>query len=319
MSAGTTNANLDSLAIETNGLTKKFGDVAVVNDLDLRVPTGSVFGFLGPNGSGKTTTIRMLLGLIGSTAGEVKLLGQPIPSKSSEVLQKVGALVEGPAFYPWLSGRRNLERLDAAGRNSSVKGRADRIEAALTRVGLNAAGEKKVKAYSLGMRQRLGLATALLGPCDLLILDEPTNGMDPQGTREIRNLIRELASEGTTVCLSSHLLAEIEQVCTHVAVMRLGKLLRQGPIGDLRDAAAESLRVTTEDTELCEKTLRAYGLDPEVSDLNLVTTHPGTHPPDELNRLLVESGVRVRGFVVEAPTLEDMFVAITGEGFDVAQ
>ncbi len=305
-------------AIETNGLTKKFGEATVVDSLNLQVPAGSVFGFLGPNGSGKTTTIRMLLGLISPNAGEARLLGEPIPAASSTVLDRVGALVEGPAFYPWLSGRQNLERLDAAGR--SVKtGRKDRIEQALTRVGLTAAGNKKVKNYSLGMKQRLGLATALLQPCELLILDEPTNGMDPQGTREIRHLIRELANDGTTVCLSSHLLAEIEQVCTHVAVMRLGKLLKQASLPELRASATEEVRISTVDTEMAEKTLRAYGLEPVISDVTTVTVQPEQHPADELNRLLVESGVRVHGLVVDSPTLEDMFVALTGEGFDVAQ
>jgi ABC-2 type transport system ATP-binding protein len=308
-----------SWAIETTKLTKRFGNTTVVDQIDLRVPSGSVFGFLGPNGSGKTTTIRMLLGLISPNDGEVRLLGEQMPQAGSTVLRRVGALVEGPAFYPWLSGRRNLERLDAAGRGSKATDRSSRIEAALSRVGLTAAGDKKVKAYSLGMKQRLGLATALLQPCDLLILDEPTNGMDPQGTREIRNLIRELASEGTTVCLSSHLLAEIEQVCTHVAVMRLGKLISQGSLQELRGATTAVLRVSTIDTELAVQTLRACGLEPTISDVTSVTAHPGSHEPEELNRILVEAGVRVRGLVVESPTLEDMFVALTGEGFDVAQ
>jgi ABC-type multidrug transport system ATPase subunit len=319
-------------AIETSGLTKRFGEATVVDSLNLQVPAGSVFGFLGPNGSGKTTTIRMLLGLISPNAGEARLLGQPIPAASATVLGRVGALVEGPAFYPWLSGRQNLERLDAAGRStgaasgsgrgsagSTRTGRKDRIEHALTRVGLTAAGDKKVKNYSLGMKQRLGLATALLQPCELLILDEPTNGMDPQGTREIRHLIRELANDGTTVCLSSHLLAEIEQVCTHVAVMRLGKLLKQASLPELRATATEEVRFSTVDTEMAEKTLRAYGLEPVISDVTTVTVQPEQHPADELNRLLVEAGVRVHGLVVDSPTLEDMFVALTGEGFDVAQ
>jgi ABC-2 type transport system ATP-binding protein len=311
-------------AIETNGLTKKFGEATVVDRLNLQVPAGSVFGFLGPNGSGKTTTIRMLLGLISPNAGEARLLGEPIPAASATVLGRVGALVEGPAFYPWLSGRQNLERLDAAGRSSRASGstgttRKDRIEQALTRVGLTAAGNKKVKNYSLGMKQRLGLATALLQPCELLILDEPTNGMDPQGTREIRHLIRELANDGTTVCLSSHLLAEIEQVCTHVAVMRLGKLLKQASLPELRATATEEIRFSTVDTEMAEKTLRAYGLEPVIADVTTVTVQPEQHPADELNRLLVEAGVRVHGLVVDSPTLEDMFVALTGEGFDVAQ
>jgi ABC-2 type transport system ATP-binding protein len=306
-------------AIETNGLTKKFGEATVVDGLNLRVPKGSVFGFLGPNGSGKTTTIRMLLGLISSSAGDVSLLGEPIPEQSAKVLQRVGALVEGPSFYPWLSGRQNLERFDAAGRGSSSKGRSDRIEAALARVGLTAAGDKKVKAYSLGMRQRLGLSIALLHPCELLILDEPTNGMDPQGTREIRNLIRDLAAEGTTVCLSSHLLAEIEQVCTHVAVMRLGKLLTQGSLPELRATATERICVTTPDVAKAQEILRTLGMSPTVTESGSIVATLGSMAPDVINAALVNVGVKVRGFVVESPTLEDMFVALTGEGFDVAQ
>ena len=306
-------------AIETRGLTKRFGDATVVNNLDLRVPAGSVFGFLGPNGSGKTTTIRMLLGLISPTAGEVHLLGEPIPAASASVLPRVGALVEGPAFYPWLSGPQNLARLDAAGSGSTSTGRDARIAEALARVGLTAAGDKKVKAYSLGMRQRLGLANALLHPCELLILDEPTNGMDPQGTREIRHLIRELADHGTTVCLSSHLLAEIEQVCTHVAVMRLGTLLTQGSLQELRATTTERLRVTTNDTALARETLHSLGLTTTIESDSTLSAEPGSYSPEELNRRLVLAGVAVRQLVLESPTLEDTFVALTGEGFDVAQ
>ena len=200
----------DDLAIETTGLTKRLGHTAVVDKVDLAVPRGSVYGFLGPNGSGKTTTIRMLLGLIWPTAGSFRLLGETMPAAGSRVLPQVGALVEGPAFYPWLTGRQNLRRIDAAGPDGQRKTRGARIDAALTKVGLGAAASKRYRAYSLGMKQRLGLAAALLRPRSLLVLDEPTNGMDPQGTREIRNLVRELASEGSTVFLSTHLLSEVE-------------------------------------------------------------------------------------------------------------
>ncbi|HEV8012616.1 MAG TPA: ATP-binding cassette domain-containing protein, partial [Pontimonas sp.] len=211
-------------ALETSGLTKTFGSHDAVADLSLQVPHGSVFGFLGPNGSGKTTTIRMLLGLASPTSGEVTLLGHPIPGELDVALPKVGALVEGPAFYPYLSGHKNLLRFDAADRFSDPATRGERVEGALARVGLSNASDKKAGEYSLGMKQRLGLANALLKPRELLILDEPTNGLDPQGTREVRNLIRSLASEGITIFLSSHLLGEIEQVCSHVAVMSEGAL-----------------------------------------------------------------------------------------------
>ncbi|MCU1378533.1 MAG: transporter related protein [Acidimicrobiales bacterium] len=305
-------------AIRTTELTKRFGDVAVVDRLNLEVPAGSVFGFLGPNGSGKTTTIRMLLGLIAPSEGEVQLLGRTMPGRAAEALPRVGALVEGPAFYPWLSGRQNLERIDAAGPEGDAATRRTRIELALERVGLTAAGKKKYKAYSLGMRQRLGLASALLRRRELLILDEPTNGMDPQGTREIRNLIRELAADGTTVFLSSHLLAEIEQVCTHVAVMSLGRLLSQGSLAALQSDATPVMRVDTVDVELALGVVGARGLSGRHDDRS-VSAELGGQAPEDLCRLLVEAGVRVTGFAVERPSLEDVFVSLTGEGFDVAR
>jgi ABC-2 type transport system ATP-binding protein len=305
-------------AITTDSLTKRFGDVAVVDQLDLRVPTGSVFGFLGPNGSGKTTTIRMLLGLISASEGSLALFGHTMPDATMEILPAVGALVEGPACYPWLTGRQNLERVDAAGPHGDAKTRPARIDSALERVGLTGAQNKKYKAYSLGMRQRLGLAQALLQPRRLLILDEPTNGMDPQGTREIRNLIRELAAEGTTVFVSSHLLAEIEQVCTHVAMMRLGKLVTQGSLSALQSATTSRVHVHTADTELATSVLRRIGLDTTLSG-DSVVADLGDNRPENLCRQLVEAGVGIRGFAIQQPSLEDTFVALTGEGFDVTR
>ena len=305
-------------AIATDGLTKRFGSVAVVDHLALEVPAGSVFGFLGPNGSGKTTTIRMLLGLISPTEGEVELFGRPMPGDADEVLPAIGALVEGPACYPWLTGQQNLERIDAAGPHGDRPTRAARVALALERVGLTAARAKKYKAYSLGMRQRLGLASALLRPRQMLILDEPTNGMDPQGTREIRHLIRELAADGTTVFLSSHLLAEVEQVCTHVAMMSLGRLITQGSLAALQDANAAGIEVTTDDTQLAVDVLRHLGVHADVVDGH-VRGPLGDHRPEDLARALVSGGVGLRGFTVQRPSLEDTFVALTGEGFDVAR
>src|SRR6478672_5113451 len=195
------------LAVTSTGLTKRFrGGQVAVNSIDLAVPAGSVYGFLGPNGSGKTTTIRMLLGLVRPTSGSHTLLGGRIPQDSQRVLPRVGALVEGPAFHPYLSGRDNLRRLDAADRTADPGTCTQRIAAALDRVGLTAAATKRYRNYSLGMRQRLGIAAALLQPRELLILDEPTNGLDPQGTREVRSLIADLAATGVTVMLSTHLL-----------------------------------------------------------------------------------------------------------------
>ena len=317
-SAAAPTSTSSATAIETDGLTKRFGKSVVVDDLALSVPTGSVFGFLGPNGSGKTTTIRMLLGLLVPDAGAVRLLGSPIPSAARSVLPSVGALIDGPACYPWLSGRQNLWRFDATGPDGRRSTRKDRIDEALARVGLSAAADKRYKAYSLGMRQRLGLANALLRPRRLLILDEPTNGMDPQGTREIRHLIRELAADGTTVFLSSHLLAEIEQVCSHVAVMSVGRLVAQGELRALQSTKATVVRIDTDDTQLAAEVLKVRGLTPSFDGSHLTATFDGTRP-EELSRALVEAGVGLRGFVVERPSLEDTFVALTGEGFNVAQ
>ncbi len=219
------------LAVATKGLTKRFrGGQVAVNRIDLEVPRGAVFGFLGPNGSGKTTTIRMLLGLIRPTDGTHALLGLPMPDSAASVLPRVGALVEGPAFHPHLSGWDNLRRLDAADRTADPATEKRRIEHALDRVGLMAAAKKRYRNYSLGMRQRLAIAAGLLQPRELLILDEPTNGLDPQGTREVRSLISELADGGATIMLSTHLLAEVEQICTHVGVMHVGNLITQGTI-----------------------------------------------------------------------------------------
>lgn len=321
------------LAIATRGLTKRFGHQVAVDRIDLAVPRGAVFGFLGPNGSGKTTTIRVMLGLAGASGGTVSLLGRPMPAHLREVLPRVGALVEGPAFYPFLSGEANLARLDTANRNAPSATRAARVAQALDRVGLGHAARKKVRAYSLGMKQRLGIANALLMDRDLLVLDEPTNGLDPQGTREVRALVRSLAAGGTTVFVSSHLLAEVEQMCTHVGVMSVGRLVAQGSLDDLRRAGQAHVRVLTPDAEAARRELARLGLvtDPPMDgapamggalDGTDTVTAPladGAPAPEAIVAALVTAGVRVRGFGVEAATLEERFVALTGEGFDVAQ
>ncbi|MFF0746399.1 ABC transporter ATP-binding protein [Streptomyces sp. NPDC004111] len=341
--------------IDTRGLTKRFrGGQLAVDGLDLSVPAGSVFGFLGPNGSGKTTTIRMLMGLIEPTSGTARVLGAPMPRAARTVLPKVGALIEGPALYGFLSGRDNLLRYDSADPTADPRTRRARVSAALDRVGLTAAGAKKARAYSLGMKQRLGLAAALLQPRELLVLDEPTNGLDPQGMREIRTLVRELAAEGTTVFLSSHLLDEIEQVCTHAAVMARGRLIIQGPVDRLAAGVRRRLAVTTADTGEAARVLKEHGVtDLEVGEGRITGAVPwtgaaaspaaaasassassassaGNADPDPdrepdpgaalagLNAALVHAGVRVTGFGMERASLEDAFVALTGEGFDVA-
>ncbi|MFE0425205.1 ABC transporter ATP-binding protein [Streptomyces sp. NPDC058953] len=309
--------------IETRGLTKRFrGGQLAVDRLDLTVPAGSVFGFLGPNGSGKTTTIRMLMGLIEPTAGRATVLGGSMPGAARTVLPQVGALIEGPALYGFLSGRDNLLRFDAADPTADPRTRRDRVGAALERVGLATAAGKKARAYSLGMKQRLGLAAALLRPRRLLVLDEPTNGLDPQGMREIRALVRELAADGTTVFLSSHLLDEIEQVCTHAAVMARGRLLTQGPVAELAARARGRLTVLTPDTDDAARLLKERGITEVVAepDGERVTAEPPGPEVElaELTAALVAAGVRVRGFGVERASLEEAFVALTGEGFDVA-
>jgi ABC-2 type transport system ATP-binding protein len=262
----------------------------------------------------------MLLGLAEATSGDIFVLGQSIPKELEETLPRVGALVEGPAFYPYLSGRDNLMRMDSADKTSDAKTRSQRVESALARVGLTNAAKKKSGAYSLGMKQRLGLANALLRPRDLLILDEPTNGLDPQGTREVRNLIRSLAAEGITIFLSSHLLLEIEQLCTHVAVMSAGSIVAQGSLPELRSLGATRLILEVDQVETTMEILEKQGVGPVT-----VVGHTLTTPVELgidvglLNEMLVKKKVRVSEIRLERPNLEEYFVELTGEGFDVVR
>jgi ABC-type multidrug transport system ATPase subunit len=282
------------------------------------VPRGAIYGFLGPNGSGKTTTIRLLLGLIRPTAGSHSLLGAPMPAGAGRVLPRVGALVEGPAFHPYLSGRDNLLRLDAADRTADPRTARRRVDEALDRVGLLAAAGKRFRVYSLGMRQRLALAAAVLTPRELLILDEPTNGLDPQGTREVRHLIMRMATEGATVLLSTHLLSEVEQVCSHVGVMHVGRLVAQAPLAELRAGAVPRVRVRTDQPSDAARVLAELGVGEVVTGADLATGVLGPSTPEKVVAELVHQGVPVRGFEVVAPDLEETFVALTGEGFDVS-
>jgi len=307
------------VAIATSALTKRFGAQTAVDGIDLNVPFGAVYGFLGPNGSGKTTTIRMLLGLVHATAGEIAVLGSPVPTQASSVLPRVGSLVEGPAFHPYLSGRANLARLDAADRFADASTSRDRVDGALDRVGLLGAARKKYRAYSLGMRQRLAIAAALLTPRDLLILDEPTNGLDPQGTREVRSLIASLAADGSTVLVSSHLLSEVEQVCSHLGVMRQGSLVAQGTVQEVRSGARSFIEVTTGTPQAAAEVLVGLGLTDVVLTPSGVRATPSEVEPERIVERLVSAGVGVRGFAVQVPSLEDLFVSLTGEGFDVSR
>lgn len=311
---------MTELAIKTSQLTKRFGDQAAVDGVNLSVPKGSVFGFLGPNGSGKTTTIRMLLGLAEASDGKIEILGQEVPKRIENVLPKVGALVEGPAFYPFMSGRNNLLRIDAADRFADSATTKNRVESALNRVGLANAANKKVHAYSLGMKQRLGLANALLKPRELLILDEPTNGLDPQGTREVRNLIRSLADEGITVFVSSHLLSEIEMLCSHVAVMNAGRIVAQGSLEDLRNEEPTRLVIGSDNIDLAVEILKSQGLGKvRIKGNQLVTEVAHDFDVAALNQLLVSKGLPVREIRLEKSSLEEKFVKLTGEGFEVVR
>jgi len=306
-------------AVTTTGLAKRFrGGQLAVAGIDLLVPHGAVYGFLGPNGSGKTTTIRMLLGLVSPTAGSHTLLGRSMPAGAAQVLPRVGALVEGPAFHPYLSGRANLARLDAADRTADPATARRRIDTALDRVGLTAAAKKRYRAYSLGMRQRLGIAAALLQPRELLVLDEPTNGLDPQGTREVRTLVQELASDGVTVLISSHLLSEVEQICTHVGVMHVGKLVAQGTSEELRAGNEPEAVVETDQPFQAARILRELGLVGIRTTRTSASGKLGRVPREKLVAACVHAGVPVMAFRVESPSLEDVFVSLTGEGFDVS-
>jgi ABC-2 type transport system ATP-binding protein len=313
-------ASADSVqpALRTTALTRRFGEQIAVDAVDLLVPRGAVYGFLGPNGSGKTTTIRVLLGLIAADAGEVELLGQPMPRASARVLPRVGALIEGPAFHPYITGEQNLRRLDLSDATANPATSAQRITGALARVGLTAAAGKKYRNYSLGMKQRLGLAAALLQPRDLLILDEPTNGLDPQGTREVRKLIRDLATDGTTVLVSSHLLSEIEQVATHVGMMSGGRLVRQGTLQDVLADGAPTIRIETPDRDAAAAVLQQMGLDAAMTTPDApVTARLDSVAVEDVAKALVHAGVRLHRLNVDRPDLEELFVSITGEGFDV--
>jgi len=277
-----------SVVIATRGLTKRYGELRAVDRVDLEVGEGDVYGFLGANGSGKTTTVRMLLGLVLPTSGEAEVLGEPMPASRRTVLPRVGALVEGPGAYAHLSGRANLALLDASGADRSPRGtRRRRVAEVLAEVGLDPSDGRPTRAYSLGMRQRLGLAAALMRRPRLLVLDEPTNGLDPQGIQEIRALLLRLNAEGTTIFLSSHLLAEIEQMCTRVGVLDRGRLVLQDSLPRLlRPTGLVSVR--TPDTVRCAELLG--GMVEDLTDDRLLVR---ASDPASLNAHLVGHSVRV--------------------------
>jgi ABC-type multidrug transport system ATPase subunit len=290
--------------IRTRALVKRYGRLTAVDALDLDVREGDRYGFLGPNGSGKTTTVRMLLGLVLPTSGSIELLGGR-PGRAT--LQQVGALVEGPAFYGHLSGRANLRLADAAGPGGSRRTRRRRIGEALEQVGLGGIDRRPVKAYSLGMRQRLGLASALLRRPRLLVLDEPTNGLDPAGIREVRDLLLQLNREGTTVFLSSHLLSEVEALCTRIGVLDRGRLVLQDELSVFQ-APTGLVEVATPDLHQAASLL---GQPVEGPSLLVRSDDPAS-----LNARLVASGVRVEAIRAQRRTLESAVLEATGAGSD---
>jgi len=287
--------------VETEGLTKRFGERVAVDRVDLRIPAGSAFGYLGPNGAGKTTLIRTLLGLTAPSAGTIRLLGRPIPEQRREALARVGAIVEEPRFHPFLTGRENL-RVVAAARGREAHGL---IPGALERVGLSHRADDRVGSYSLGMRQRLGVARCLLADPELLILDEPMNGLDPAGMEEMRLMIRGLADEGRTVVLSSHLLDEVEKTCDAIAIVDQGRVVAQGSIDELTGDAATVL-VSTSDDLRAQALLAGCVVEAIVGGLRV-------HSDDAalVNRRLVEAGLDVHRLEPERVSLERRFLEIT--------
>jgi ABC-2 type transport system ATP-binding protein len=298
------------LAVITTGLTKRFGDRKVVDSLNLAIPNASVCGFVGPNGAGKTTTIRMLLGLIRPTNGEGRILQGDINEPAS-YLAGVGALIESPAFYPSLSGRDNLLVLTRLGQLSPA-----RIDGVLQRVGLADRAGDRFSRYSLGMKQRLGIAAALLSDPLLLILDEPTNGLDPAGIVEMRSLIRSLADEGITLFVSSHLLSEIEHICDHVVMIRNGQSVFQGSVADLRGMRTAEIVLRPEDPNqlgLLARLIWEKGLRAEIEDeTRSLVVVGGSSMAGDLNRIAFESGVVLNYVADRESSLEEAYFALTG-------
>jgi ABC-2 type transport system ATP-binding protein len=295
--------------IETHSLTKRFGGRAAVDGVDLVVPAGVAFGFLGPNGAGKTTMIRTLLGLTEPTAGEIELLGLPQPEQRREALARVGAVVEEPRFHPHLTGRENLE-IAAAARTRDAEGR---IDGTLARVGLTNRAGDRVKTYSLGMRQRLGIARALLSDPALLILDEPMNGLDPAGILEMRHLIRSFVDEGRTVFLSSHLLDEVEKTCDEVAIVDRGRVIVQGPVAHIATGGEPTLLLEVDDSAAARRALGEIPYVRSVADDGAelrVILGDGLGPAD-VNRALVGAGVAVSRLEPARVSLEERFLDIT--------
>src|SRR5438067_3908078 len=304
----------NGFVVETAGLTKRFGDRTAVANVDLRVPRGAAFGYLGPNGAGKTTLIRMLLGLTSATSGTMHLLGRPVPEERAEALARVGAIVEEPRFHGHLTGRENLT-VTAAAREREAHAR---IDGALARAGLAHRADERVKRYSLGMRQRLGVARSLLADPELLILDEPTNGLDPAGIHEFRAMIRALVAEGRTVLLSSHLLDEVEKICDAVAIVDRGRVVMQGSLAELT-VSRQTIVIGASDGVRAQALLAAHpavrSAAPTPEGIR-VTLRPGfpmtaADAAADINRFLVEQGLAVHRLEPTRASLEERFLEIT--------
>jgi ABC-2 type transport system ATP-binding protein len=301
--------SLPENVVETDGLTKRFGERTVVRAVELRVPRGVAFGYLGPNGAGKTTLIRMLLGLTRASAGEMRLLGLPVPAKRAQALARVGAIVEEPRFHGHLSGRENLQ-IVAAARGGDA---AARIDASLERVGLAARAGDRVKTYSLGMRQRLGIARCLIADPELLILDEPMNGLDPAGIQEFRGFVRDFVADGRTIVLSSHLLDEVEKTCDAIAIVDKGRIAVQGSIDELRGKDGEELTLGVDQPARAQALLAGERSVRSVTDggheLRVSLVDPGAVA--HINRRLIEAGIAVHRLEPSQATLEQRFLEIT--------
>jgi ABC-2 type transport system ATP-binding protein len=304
--------------VETSGLTKRFGERVAVANVDLRVPRGSAFGYLGPNGAGKTTLIRMLLGLTHASAGTMQLLGRPVPQERAAALARVGAIVEEPRFLGHLTGRENLTVIAAAREREAHA----RIDGALARVGLSERADERVKRYSLGMRQRLGVARSLLADPELLILDEPTNGLDPAGIHEFRDMIRGFVAEGRTVLLSSHLLDEVEKICDEVAIVDQGKVVAQGPIAELAATGKQTILIATSDDEQALAILSEHrgveSVATESAGMRVTLDPESDGAGDDISRRLVLAGLAIRRFEPARRSLEQRFLEITSRLEDAA-
>jgi ABC-2 type transport system ATP-binding protein len=299
-------------AVEVHGITKRFGARAAVDNVDLLVPRGSAFGYLGPNGAGKTTLIRVLLGLTRADSGTMSVLGIPVPAQRGRALARVGAIVDEPRFHGHLTGRQNLHML-AAARGADA---GQQIGPALDRTRLTQRADDKVSAYSMGMRQRLGLAACLLADPQLLILDEPMNGLDPAGIHEMRDMLRGLVDEGRTVMLSSHLLDEVERTCDQVAIVDRGRVIRQGPIAELMEGAGVAVEVQCPDPPAAARALGqpAFASRIDLTEAGLtvtLTAGAAREQAAEINRRLLAAGISVYGLRSAHARLEDWFLSVT--------